>query len=146
MTEPANPERDIILYDGVCGLCNRFVQFLIARDHSDRYRFAALQSPLGRDLVRKHGGDPEEISTVYLIEGWGTESERARTRGKAALHAISKLGGGWRVLGILRHLPAFLLNLGYAVVAKLRYRLFGRLEACPMPSPESRKKFLDLPG
>ncbi len=141
MQSPA--PHDLILYDGVCGLCDRFVQFLLARDSSDRYRFAALQSSLGREAVMRHGGDPDAVSTVYLIEHWGTDREQAKTRGKAALYAIDKLGGGWRVLGLLRVLPAFLLNFGYAVVARLRYRLFGKLDACPIPSPATKHKFLD---
>lgn len=134
---------DLILYDGVCGLCDRFVQFLIARDSHDRYRFAALQSDLGHQAVARHGGDPDAVSTVYLIEHWGTDQERARVRGKAAMYAIDRLGGGWRVPGLLRFLPAFLLNAGYAVVARFRYRLFGRLDACPTPSAATRGKFLD---
>ncbi len=135
---------DLILYDGVCGLCNRFVQFIIARDSRDQFRFAALQTELGRSLVAKHGGDPSTLSTVYLIQDWGTESEVARSRGKAAFHVISRLGGGWRVLGTLRVLPAPLLNIGYGLVARLRYRLFGKLDACPIPTPATRAKFLDV--
>lgn len=143
MTEGNGDAHDLILYDGVCGLCNRFVQFMLARDSSDRFRFAALQSPLGREVVLRHGGDPDAVSTVYLIEHWDSEAERARVRGKAALYALHSLGGGWRVVAVLRVLPAFLLNLGYGLVARFRYRLFGKLDACPMPSPETRSKFLD---
>ena len=134
---------DLILYDGICGLCNRFVQFLIARDSRDRFRFAALQSELGQTTVARHGGDPDAVSTVYLIQHLGTDQERARIRGKAALYAIDRLGGGWRILGLLRFLPAFLLNAGYNVIARFRYRLFGRLDACPMPTAATRSKFLD---
>tara|TARA_R110002096_G_scaffold44526_6_gene120133 strand:+ start:28892 stop:29332 length:441 start_codon:yes stop_codon:yes gene_type:complete len=142
MSEPQDTH-DLILFDGVCGLCDRFVQFMIARDSRDHFRFAALQSPIGRETVLRHRGDPDAVSTVYLIEHWGTESERSKVRGKAAITAIDKLGGGWRVLGLLRVLPAFLLDLGYRLVAKLRYRLFGKLDACQIPSAETRHKFLD---
>ena len=144
MTDDGDTPHDLILFDGVCGLCDRFVQFLLARDHHDRFRFAALQSPLGREAVLRHGGDPDAISTVYLIEHWGTDRERARVRGKAALYAIDTLGGAWRIPGLLRLLPGFLLNIGYGIMAKLRYRLFGKLDACQIPSPATRYKFLDV--
>lgn len=143
MSASQKAAHDLILYDGVCGLCHRFVQFILARDSRDHFRFAALQSPVGREAVLRHGGNPDAVSTVYLIENWDTDNEHVRVRGKAALHALDKLGGGWRILGILRFLPAFLLNLGYAVVAHFRYRLFGKLDACPMPTPDTRSKFLD---
>ena len=106
-------KHDLILYDGVCGLCDRFVQFMLDRDSRDHFRFAALQSPVGREAVLRHGGDPDAVSTVYLIEHWGTDAEHARVRGKAALYAINKLGGAWRILGVARFLPAFFLNAGY---------------------------------
>jgi len=144
MSTGAPKRQDLILYDGVCGLCNRFVQFILARDHADRFRFATLQSDLGREIVLRHGGDPSAISTVYLIENWGDEeAEHARIRGKAALYAIHRLGGIWRILGAARILPAFFLDAGYRLVARFRYRLFGRLETCPVPTPETRRKFLD---
>ncbi len=138
----SSPEHDLILYDGVCGLCNGFVQFVIRRDSADRYRFATLQSDLGASLVKAHGGNPKSLSTVYLIEKYGSATEEAHTRGKAALQVLSTLGSGWRVLGFMRVLPAPLLNLGYSVVAKLRYRLFGKHAECPVPSPETRRRFL----
>ena len=132
----------LILYDGVCGLCHFFVRFLIKRDKRDCFRFAALQSDLGQELVRKHGGDPDVLSTVYLVEGHGTEQEFARVRGKAAIYALDRLGGAWRILGIMRFLPAFLLNLGYGIVARLRYRLFGKRDTCAIPDAAERSKFL----
>lgn len=135
-------ERHLILYDGVCGLCNAFVNFLLRRDRKDLFLFAPLQSDLGREIVTRHGGDPEALSTVYLIENYDTEEERIRTRGKAALYAMDALGGPWRLLAALRFLPAWMLNLGYGLVARLRYRLFGRLETCPVPAPEDRDKFV----
>jgi predicted DCC family thiol-disulfide oxidoreductase YuxK len=132
----------LILYDGVCGLCNAFVNFLLRHDDQDRFRFAALQSELGREVVERNGGDPNEVSTVYFVEGVGSDAEAVRTRGKAALYAVDQLGGAWRILALLRFLPAFLLNIGYRLVARFRYRLFGKLDACPVPDPEVRAKFL----
>lgn len=134
----------VVLYDGVCGMCNRLVQFLLRRDRDDRLRFAPLQSDLGRALVERHGGDPDEVSTMYLVSKLGTDDERAHRRGPAAVRAIAALGGGWRLFGVLRIVPALVLNLGYSIVAKLRYRISGRLGACPVPSAESRDKFIAL--
>ena len=135
-------EHKLILYDGVCGLCNAFVNFIIRHDHQEQFRFAALQSDLGQAIVSRHGGKPEQISTVYLVQEHGTPEESVRTRGKAALHVLHALGGWWRVPAILRFLPAFLLNLGYGLVARLRYRIWGRLEACPVPTKQTRSRFL----
>jgi predicted DCC family thiol-disulfide oxidoreductase YuxK len=132
----------VVLYDGTCGLCHGLVRFLIARDRRDRFRFAPLQSQLGRERVEAHGGDPEVLGTFYLLLGFGTDQERALTRGRAALHALSRLGGPWRLAGALRILPGFVLDLGYAVIARLRYRLFGRRELCSLPAPEERQKFI----
>jgi predicted DCC family thiol-disulfide oxidoreductase YuxK len=132
----------LILYDGVCGLCHAFVNFALRHDHRDEFRFAALQSEFAREIVLRHGGDPDAISTVYLVNNHGQDSESVRVRGKAALYAIDKLGGGWRILAILRFLPAFLLNLGYGLVARFRYRLFGKFETCTIPNADERSKFL----
>lgn len=132
----------LILYDGVCGLCHAFVRFLLRRDRHDRLRFAPLQSEFAREIVLRHGGDPDTLSTVYLVDHHGTERESVRLRGKAALYALDRLGGAWRLVAILRFLPAFLLNIGYGVVAHFRYRLFGKHETCAIPEPSERVKFL----
>ena len=135
-------QHTILLYDGVCGLCNTFVQFLIRHDKHDRFRFASLQSDMGREAVQRCGGDPDILASVYVIDSFGQESERAFTRGKAAIIAVDRLGGFWRIPGILRFLPAFLLNFGYGIVARLRYKIWGKLDACPMPSPATTHKFI----
>ena len=132
----------LILYDGVCALCNGLVRFLLARDRRDRFRFAALQSELGRRLVRERGGDPDRLSTLYLIERPGQPDERTFTRGRAGVRAIAAAGGGWALVHGLRVLPDVLLDLGYGLVARLRYRLAGRLKACPVPPAAERHKFI----
>ena len=132
----------LILYDGVCALCNGVVRFLLRRDRADRFRFAALQSELGRRLVRERGGDPDALSTLWLIERPGGPDERVFTRGRAGAIALAAGGGPWRLLAALRLLPDFILNAGYGLVARLRYRLAGRLDACPVPPAEHRHRFL----
>lgn len=144
VAEPATPDADklIVLYDGVCGLCNGFVRFLLERDRRGLFQFAPLQSEFARSVVAERGGDPEELSTIYVIEGFATEGERVRLRGRAALHCVTALGRGWRLLGAFRILPSVVLDLGYRLVAKVRYRLFGRHETCPVPGESERSKFI----
>jgi predicted DCC family thiol-disulfide oxidoreductase YuxK len=136
------PHAALVLYDGVCGLCNGLVKFMLQRDRRDRLRFASLQSEAGRALVEERGGDPEELSTLYIIERLGQPDERVWRRGRAGVLALASLGRGWLLLHALRVLPTPLLDLGYRMLASRRYRLGGRLAACPVPAPEDRHKFV----
>lgn len=136
------PGAVLVLYDGVCGLCNAVVRFLLARDRRDRFRFASLQGDLARALVIAHGGDPDELSTFYLIQRPGQPGERVWRRGRAGLLALVSLGGAWSLFHALRILPTALLDAGYGVLAERRYRLGGKLDACPVPAPEHRGKFV----
>jgi len=139
----ALPERAVlVLYDGVCALCNGIVKFLLARDPDDRFRFLALQSELGREVVRARGGDPDEVSTLYVITRPGRAGEQVQVRGRAGIRAMTSAGGAWRLLHALRILPTFLLDAGYRLIANRRYRIAGRLDACPVPPAEHRHKFL----
>jgi predicted DCC family thiol-disulfide oxidoreductase YuxK len=139
----ALPERAVIvLYDGVCAMCNGIVKFLLARDPDDRFRFLALQSELGREVVRARGGDPDEVSTLYVITAPGRADEKVLVRGRAGIRAMTSAGGAWRLLHALRILPTFLLDAGYRLIANRRYRIAGRLDACPVPPSEHRHKFL----
>ena len=135
----------LVLYDGVCGLCNRAVQFILQRDHRDRFVFAALQSPRGTAELARFGRTATELDTFYLIADHGTETERLLQRGRAALLLLWILGGPWKMTGILQILPTWMLDAIYGFVARRRYRWFGRFDACPVPSPETRRKFLDVP-
>jgi predicted DCC family thiol-disulfide oxidoreductase YuxK len=132
----------LVLYDGVCGLCNGLVTFMLRRDRRARYRFTSLQGEIGSALVRARGGDPTELSTLYVIERLGRADERVWRRGRAAIIAMAGLGRAWPLLHLLRALPTFLLDLGYRMIAERRYRLGGRLEACPVPAAEHRDRFV----
>jgi predicted DCC family thiol-disulfide oxidoreductase YuxK len=136
----------IILYDGVCGLCHRLNRFVLARDHAGRFRFAALQSELARDILSRHGRDPRDLDTLYLVLGHGRPDERLLTKSDAALWILRALGGPWRAARILRLVPRGMRDLGYDLVARTRYRLFGRYDACPLPDPRHRARFLDHSG
>jgi predicted DCC family thiol-disulfide oxidoreductase YuxK len=132
----------LVLYDGVCGLCNRLVRFLLPRDRHDRLRFAALQGELARRALAPHGKDPVDLDTVYVIADWRGPKERLLERGRAISFALGALGGPWRLTAMLRIVPSFLVNAAYRFVAGRRYRWFGRYEACPAPEPRYRDKFL----
>ena len=134
----------IVLYDGVCGLCNRLNQFLLKRDHHDRLLFASLQSNLGRKILERHGADPNDLDTVYVVEEYDTPSERLFKRSNAILRALGALGGIWKLSSVSKILPRPVRDLFYKVVATNRYRVFGKYEVCMMPDPKYRKKFLDI--
>ncbi|HEY1271644.1 MAG TPA: DCC1-like thiol-disulfide oxidoreductase family protein [Terriglobales bacterium] len=136
--------KPIILYDGVCGLCTRFNQFVLARDRRDRFRFAALQSQTAARILRRHQVDPQSLDTVYVVLDYDHPHERLLARADAAQYVLRELGGVWSVMGfIFGLLPDSLRNALYRMVARNRYRLFGRLEACMIPDERSRAKFLD---
>jgi predicted DCC family thiol-disulfide oxidoreductase YuxK len=135
----------IIFYDGVCGLCNRLVQFVLRHDSRDRFRFASLQSDFAAHVLQRHGAAPEDLDTMYVVLDHEPPEERLASRSDAAIVVLRELGGGWSVLGLtLRALPGWLRNWGYSLVARNRYRTFGKYDSCPIPSEKDRRKFLDL--
>ena len=128
-----------ILFDGVCNLCNGFVQFVIRHDPRGHYRFAALQSELGRALLAAHSrvapaGGPE---SVVLLEGGQFYSHSA-----AVLRIAGRLGGVWRLAAVGWLLPAPWRDALYRYVARHRYQWFGHQESCWLPTPELRARFL----
>ncbi len=140
----AGSHNPILLYDGVCGLCNRFVQFVLKRDRNDRFRFAALQSDFAGAILARHGVSAADLDTVYLVRDFQQAGESVANRSDAAVAVLSALGGFWsfvsRLLGIL---PRPLRDWGYNIVAGNRYRIFGKYDICPLPDPRERHKFLD---
>lgn len=133
----------ILLYDGVCGLCDRLVQFTLPRDKNGVLRYAALQSELGTEILRRHGRNPDDLDTLAVVVDRGLPTERLLVRSRAALFVASTFGGAWRLLAVLRIVPTFLLDLAYRGVARIRYRVFGKFDACQLPRPEWRDRFLD---
>jgi predicted DCC family thiol-disulfide oxidoreductase YuxK len=133
----------LVLYDGVCGLCNALVRFVIARDPGGRFRFAALDSRAAREAIARHGV-AAGADTVVLIVDYGSPGERAWLRFRAARAVARELGGIWALLARLAGLvPVSLGDRLYDFVACRRYRWFGRLDACPAPGPGARDRFLD---
>ena len=128
-----------ILFDGVCNLCNSFVQFIIKHDPNGRFRFASLQSEVGRQLLAAHSitivsADPESVLLVA--------NGKVYSHSTAVLRILRKLGGMWSLLYAGMLLPRFARDAAYRFVARNRYRWFGREEACMLPTPELAQRFL----
>jgi predicted DCC family thiol-disulfide oxidoreductase YuxK len=132
----------LVLYDGVCALCNRVVRFLIKRDKRDVFRFAPLQSSLAEKVLARHGIKAQALDTVYVVERYERADERVLARSDAAIVAATRLGGIWRATAILGLLPRALRDRLYNLIARSRYGVFGKYEACPAPDPRDRAKFL----
>ncbi len=141
----SNAANPIILYDGVCGLCNRFNQFVLKRDLGDRFGFASLQSDFAAKVLHRHGINPRDLDTVYLVLDYAQPGERLLARSDAALSVLQEIAGLWRVVAaVLSLMPKWLLDWGYNLIARHRYRIFGKFETCPLPDEKSRRKFLDV--
>ena len=134
----------IVFYDGVCGLCNRLVQFLLKRDRNDRLRFASLQSEFAAKVLTRHGIDPRDLDTLHVVENYEEPGERVLNRSDAVLRATGELGALWSLVAIAGSIiPRPLRDLFYRFVARNRYRVFGKSETCMLPEPRHRAKFLD---
>jgi predicted DCC family thiol-disulfide oxidoreductase YuxK len=141
-------EHPILLYDGVCGLCNRLVQFILRHDQKGNFQFAALQSRPAQRILSRHGAHAEDLDTVYVVLNFSPQDASGEvlfSRSEAVLLVLKELGGSWRVIGLLLQLlPRFIRDWGYRQVARKRYRIFGRYDSCPLSSEGTRARFLDL--
>lgn len=148
MSEIARPidTGAVIVFDGVCVLCNGWVRFLLRHDRRRRYRFAAMQGEAGRALLARHGLDPDDPVSFLLVEyDLGHDSAatpRVSTDTTAIRRVLAGLGGLWRVAHLAALLPSFVRDPLYRLFARNRYRWFGRHEACMVPTAEERARFL----
>lgn len=127
----------IVLFDGVCNFCNASVNFVIERDKAGYFKFAPLQSEVGEVLIAKHGIDTSKTDSIIVVE-----NDRAYTHSSAALRIAKRLDGFWSSSYALIVVPKPIRDFFYRLFAKHRYRLFGRQDACMMPTPEIRARFL----
>ncbi len=135
----------IVLYDGVCGLCNRLVQFILRRDRKAIFRFASLQSAFAGSILARHNANPSGLDTVYLVVNHELPDEFLLSRSDAVLYVLKQLTGPWRAVALcLQLLPRFLRDAAYNAVARNRYRIFGRSKVCQLPSEQDRNRFLDI--
>lgn len=131
-------DKKIILFDGVCNLCDATVQFLIKRDRKDIFRFVALQSELGQEIVKYIGLDTSKTDSIILYEPGKAYYYKAQ----AALEIASEIGGFYSLLSVFKVLPNGLSNAVYDYVARNRYKWYGKKDACMIPTPEMKAKFL----
>ena len=131
------PDDDVILYDGVCVFCSRWIRFIAARDKDRRFRFTAIQSPYGARLAQAFDIDPQDPDTNAVIHG-GV----ARFKSDAVLTVLSALPG-WGWVRALRAVPKPLRDAVYNLVARNRYRIFGKYEECFLPDAEMRARVME---
>lgn len=136
------PGTAVIVFDGVCVLCNGWVRFLLPRDRAGRYRFAPMQGDTGRALLIAQGQNPDDPQTFLLVEYAVDGATRVSTDSTAVLRVLAGLGGPWRLASFGRLIPGPLRDAGYRLIARNRYRWFGRREACVVPSGDEAVRFL----
>ncbi len=129
--------RPVILFDGVCNLCSSSVQFIIKRDRKNLFRFASLQSEFGQQVLKEHHLPANELNSFILLN-----NGKLYTRSTGALKVVKHLSGAWPLLYAFIIIPSPIRDGIYNIVSKNRYRWFGKKEACWLPTPELRKKFL----
>jgi predicted DCC family thiol-disulfide oxidoreductase YuxK len=132
-----NEKHAIVLFDGVCNFCNDRINFIIRHDKKDYFRFAALQSDIGKKILADHGINMPDPDTFILVENGKTYD-----RTTAALRIVKHLSGLWPMLYAFIIVPPFIRDIVYRIIAKNRYKWWGERESCMIPTPEVRKKFL----
>lgn len=132
----------VLLYDGVCGVCNRAVQTILRHDKDGSLRFAALQGEFAQTVFDRH---PElrDVDSMVFVDNPGTADERVTIRSAGALRVAQYLGGPWKLLLAGRAVPAGARDRFYDWFATIRYRVFGKHDTCPIPAPEVRARFID---
>ncbi|MHB1082067.1 MAG: thiol-disulfide oxidoreductase DCC family protein [Prosthecobacter sp.] len=134
-----DPSRDhLLLFDGICHLCDASVRFIVKRDPTGKIKFAPIQSPLGSQLYAQHDLDPAAPSAMLFITPRG-----AFKASDAALEIARTLGGPWKLALICKLLPCALRDAAYYFIARHRYRWFGKDESCMMPTPELKTRMLE---
>ena len=143
MTQTISTGFPVLLYDGVCGFCNKSVQMILRHDGRGTLRFAALQTAYGEAVKARHP-ELQNIDSVVLVEPLpGTTDERVFVRSDAALRIAAYLGGWWKLFLVFRIVPRGVRDFCYDLFARYRYKLFGRHDSCLLPSPEVRSRFIE---
>ena len=131
-----NNNEKILLFDGVCNLCSNLVLFIIKKDPKSQFKFTALQSEMGKLLLKKYILESNNLNTVVYIKG-----ENYFLKSTAILNIVKDLGGYWKLFYVFILIPKFLRDFIYDLIAKSRYRIFGKKESCMIPSPEINQRF-----
>lgn len=132
------PNKKVVLFDGICNLCNRSVQFIIKHDKKDIFRFASLQSEFGQELIRNSGMHSQKVDSILLVE----PGEHVFIKSTAALKIAAQLER-YSGMRFLLFLPRFLRDAVYTFIARNRYKWFGKRDECMIPTPELKSKFIE---
>jgi len=130
--------KKIVLFDGVCNLCSRSVQFILKKDKKNQFLFGSLQGQTGQEYLKKFNLPADNFNSFILVE-----NDKLYTRSTAALRVLKHLGGGWSFWYALTIVPKFIRDAIYNWIAKNRYAWFGKKEECWLPKPELKAKFLN---
>jgi predicted DCC family thiol-disulfide oxidoreductase YuxK len=133
-----NLSHPLILFDGVCNLCNSSVQFIIKRDKKKKFLFASLQGKTGQEVLKKFNLPANDFNSFILVEG-----DHIYTRSTAVLRMLKKLGRGWNLFYVFIIIPTFIRNVIYNRIAKNRYKWYGKRDECMIPTPELKERFLN---
>jgi predicted DCC family thiol-disulfide oxidoreductase YuxK len=133
----------IVLYDGVCALCNGAITFILQRERRGTLYFASLQGEFGTRFLQTNGRDPANLDTLYLVANYGAKNQKLMDRSDAALNIARKLDGAWSLFALGLAVPRPVRNWFYDRVANNRYRMFGKHDQCVMPRPEWKARFID---
>lgn len=138
MGEDHKIEQEILLFDGVCNLCNGAVNFIIDRDPKNHFKFAALQSDFGQEQLRKLGFSQSDFDSLVLLS-----QDRVYKKSSAALRIAGKLNSLYPLLKVFLVLPPFIRDGVYDIIARNRYKWFGKRDECRIPTPELRSRFIE---
>jgi predicted DCC family thiol-disulfide oxidoreductase YuxK len=130
-------ETKLILFDGVCNLCNSFVDFVIRRDPNKQFRFGTLQSEIGQAILKKQGLATTDFDTVLLVDG-----DRVWTKSSAALRVLRQLSGAWPLTYAFMFVPSVVRDAVYSFVGNNRYRIFGKSSSCRVPTADEIDRFV----
>lgn len=132
------PDKSIILFDGVCNVCNGFVNFLIPRDKKDKFQYGSLQSLKVKEMLQQYHYNPDDLSTVILIE-----KDKLYSQSTAVLKILRQMSGAWPLMYAFIIVPKAIRDFAYQQIARNRYKLFGKKDSCMVPTPELRAKFVE---
>ena len=131
-------QKDILLFDGVCNLCNNSINFVIDHDPDEKFQFAALQSDFGQKKLKELNLDPKDFDSIVLLS-----NDHVHVKSTAALKIAKKLNGGWSMLYAFIIVPPFIRHAVYNLIAKNRYKIWGRTDQCRVPTPELKQRFIE---
>lgn len=137
MTNPHEPIQKIILFDGVCNFCNYWVNFVLDRDNKNIFKFAALQSDKGQEILKKYNLPINDFDSFIMIS-----NDKVYSKSTAVFEILNDLSGWFKIFLPLKIFPTILTDFAYDIIAKNRYKIFGKREVCRIPTNEEKSKFL----